>query len=90
MMAVVSTWWTWIVAAAILGIVEMLVPGFIALGFALGALAMAGLVALGVALPASLFMLLFAGLSLIAWIALRLLFKGPSGEVKTFDHDIND
>ena len=32
----------------------------------------------------------FGGLSLIAWIVLRALFRGPAGQIKTFERDIND
>jgi hypothetical protein len=35
-------------------------------------------------------LLVFSGLSLVAWLVLRRSFKGPKGQVKTFDHDIND
>ena len=34
-----TVWWVWLAIALILGIAEVLVPGFLFLGFALGALA---------------------------------------------------
>jgi len=87
----VSVWWVWLAAALILAIAEVVVPGFLFLGFALGAFAVSMLLlntGLTLSLPVLLF--LFAGLSLVAWIVLRMLFKVPRGQVKHFDHDIND
>ena len=37
-----TIWWAWLCVAILLGIVEVLVPGFIFLGFAIGALAARG------------------------------------------------
>ena len=39
-----ATWWVWVVAGFALGVVEVLVPGFIFLGFAIGAVIAAALV----------------------------------------------
>ena len=36
-----TLWWVWICAALVLGVIELLLPGSIFLGFAIGALAMA-------------------------------------------------
>ena len=91
METILTTWWVWLAAALVLGIVEMLIPGFIFLGFAIGAAAV-GIALLGplglLSIPAIL--LIFAVISLIAWLALRRYFSLPKGQVKTFDHDIND
>ncbi|MGX9350029.1 NfeD family protein [Shimia sp. W99] len=86
-----STWWVWLAFALVLAILEVLVPGFVFLGFAIAA-AIVGLMVLG---PASLLsipmlLLIFAALSLAAWLLLRRFFALPKGQVKTFDHDIND
>lgn len=91
MAGLVGIWWVWLAVAIALGVVEVLLPGFIFLGFALGALVMAAIVglvtpAIGVA-PA---MALFAGLSLLAWIALRLAFRRQSSGARRVMHDIND
>jgi membrane protein implicated in regulation of membrane protease activity len=87
-----ALWWVWCAGALILAILEVLVPGFVFLGFALGALACGILLAIlgsaGPGLPALLF--LFAGLSLVSWLLMRRYFALPSGQVKNFDHDIND
>ena len=88
---IATLWWVWLAAALVLAIAEVIVPGFLFLGFALGAFAVAMLLlntGLTLSLPVLLF--LFAGLSLVAWIVLRTLFKIPRGQVKRFDHDIND
>ncbi|SHG33999.1 NfeD family protein [Cognatishimia maritima] len=91
MAVLLTTWWVWLAAALGLGILEMLVPGFIFLGFAIGA-AVTGLALLGplklLSVPAIL--LLFAVISLIAWLILRRVFSLPKGNVKTFNHDINE
>ncbi|MGR3635672.1 MAG: NfeD family protein [Shimia sp.] len=87
----VTTWWAWLAAALIMAILEVLAPGFVFLGFAIGAAVM-GLMLLGPAqlMSIPMILLIFAALSLIAWLILRRAFALPSGQVKTFDHDIND
>lgn len=92
-----SAWWGWAAGALVLGILELAVPGYIFLGFAAGALALSALFGLGgplaVWLSGSLPLTLvtFAVLSLVAWFVMRRVFGLKSGgEVKTFDHDIND
>ncbi|TNJ42798.1 NfeD family protein [Phaeobacter sp. B1627] len=90
MTALWTVWWIWGALALLLGIVEVLLPGFIFLGFAIGAAGVAAMLLLTLApgLPAILF--LFAAFSLVAWLVLRRLFALPRGQVKTFDTDIND
>ena len=87
-----TTWWVWLAFALALGILELLLPGFIFLGFSIGALAVALLLLLDGGLVTGLpaLLLVFAILSLAAWLALRRIFGLPKGQVKTFDHDIND
>ncbi len=87
----VTLWWVWLCLALILGIAEILVPGFIFLGFAIGALAVSMLLLnTGLAPGLPLLLLIFAALSLAAWLALRHFFALPKGQVKTFKDDIND
>jgi membrane protein implicated in regulation of membrane protease activity len=85
-------WWVWCAAALILAILEVLAPGFVFLGFAFGALACSILLALlgsgTLGLPVLVF--LFAALSLVCWLLLRRFFALPTGQVKTFETDIND
>lgn len=83
------TWWAWLSAAAVLGILEVIIPAFVFLGFALGAVGTGILVAI-LALTASWALVAFAVLSLVAYIALRAFFGGHAGQVKRIDHDINE
>jgi inner membrane protein len=86
-----AVWWVWIVAGFALGVLEVLVPGFIFLGFAIGAVVTGILVGLGFA-PASLaaLILIFAVVSLVAWFVLRRTMGVRDGQVKVWDKDIND
>ncbi|MCP4820693.1 MAG: hypothetical protein GY883_15995 [Shimia sp.] len=86
-----TTWWVWLAAALVLAILEVLAPGFVFLGFAIGAAVM-GLMLLGLAQVFSvpMILLIFAALSLAAWLILRRIFALPTGQVKTFNRDIND
>lgn len=88
-------WWVWAVAGLVLGILEVVIPGFIFLGFASGAVAV-GLVLLIGGLfgwvPSALapLALLFALASLVAWVMLRRLLGVRKGQVRIWDRDIND
>ena len=89
--AIWSLWWVWMAAALALGILEVLVPGFVFLGFAIGAFAVSLiLLAPGLGLSLPVLLLIFAGLSLVAWLAMRKFFALPKGQVKFFKDDIND
>jgi membrane protein implicated in regulation of membrane protease activity len=86
-----GVWWVWIVAGFALGVLEVIVPGYIFLGFAVGAVLVGiavGLGLLGGNLPVLLFA--FALASLIAWLALRRTMGVREGQVKLWDRDIND
>ncbi len=91
MMALWQEWWIWMVTGAVLGILEVLIPGFILLGFAVGA-GITGLLLLFGILGGSLgpLVLVFGIASLIAWLALRQLVGVRHGQVKVWDRDIND
>jgi len=84
-------WWVWMSAALLLATLEVLVPGYVFLGFALGALGV-GLMLTVVAplgtIPVML--VIFAVLSLIAYLAMRRIFGLKTGSVKIWDRDIND
>lgn len=90
------TWWAWGALALLFAIAEMLLPGFVLLGFAIGAGIVSIILAFGGPLAALLtgsmpiMLLAFAVLSLLAWIGLRSGFGGRGAQVKTFDEDIND
>lgn len=86
-----ATWWAWVVAGFVLGILEVAVPGFIFLGFAIGAVVTGVLILVG-ALGANLpfLVLVFALASLAGWAVLRQMFGVRKGQVKIWDRDIND
>ena len=86
----VNIWWAWLAAALALGILEVLAPGFIFLGFAVGAVVMAVVVAIMPALSVPVALAVFAGLSLISWIVLRIAFKSQSSGARRVRNDIND
>jgi|APFEC2959095136_1045048.scaffolds.fasta_scaffold00103_56 membrane protein implicated in regulation of membrane protease activity len=89
-------WWVWGVAALALAILEVLAPGYLFLGFAIGAAATGILLLaggpfaawLGASLP--LLLLFFALCSLASWIALRRVLGVRKGQVKVWERDIND
>lgn len=89
-MQVWQEWWVWIAAGVVLAILEVVVSGYVLLGFAVGAvvtgvLTWAGL--LGTSL--SVMLLVFALASLGAWLVLRKVFGLPKDNVKIIHHDIN-
>jgi inner membrane protein len=86
-----TTWWVWIVGGFALGVLEVIIPGYIFLGFAIGAVftgALIGIGVLGSSLPVAI--LIFALASLAAWYALRALLGKHEGQVKIWDKDVND
>ena len=86
-----QAWWVWMAAGVILGILEVLAPAFVLLGFAIGAVLVGLLMLIGVlgqSLPITL--LVFAFASLISWIALRQLVGVRRGQIKIWDRDINE
>lgn len=86
-----GTWWAWVVLGFALGVLEVLVPGYIFLGFAVGAVVTGAVVGFGLA-PAGLpgLILIFAVASVIAWLALRKILGVREGQVKIWRKDIND
>lgn len=91
-----ALWWVWGAVAVGLAIGEILLPGFVLLGFALGAgvvalmLLVGGPLAVWLAGSWPVLLLVFAVASLISWLALRRWLGVYRGQVKTFDSDIND
>lgn len=86
-----TIWWVWVVAGLALAILEVLVPGFVFLGFALGAIVTGLLILLGLA-PGNVAVLalVWAVVSLSAWILLRRSVGVTKGQVKVWTEDIND
>lgn len=83
-------WWAWLSAALVLALIELMVPASVFLGFALGALAMTAVVGFGLISNTSALLAVFAALSLVAWIALKLVFKGQSSGARIVKRDINE
>lgn len=87
--------WVWLAGGLVLAILETVIPGYIFLGFGIGAaltgvaLIFAGLET-GFAQSLPLLILAFAVLSLFAWLGLRRALGVRAGQVKTFDRDINE
>jgi len=84
-------WWAWGLAAIILFALEVMVAGFVFLGFAVGAAIVALLLFLGwFGSNLAVLVLIFAVISLLAWFAMRQIFGIRKGQVKVWDKDIND
>jgi len=87
-------WGTWVVAAIVFAILEIFLPASVFLGFAIGAAVVAGLLALGgvafVGGTVPWMMVIFAAVSLIAWLVLRRVFALRKGQVKVWKTDINE
>lgn len=83
--------WFWIVVAALLGLMEVLLPGYVFLGIAI-ACGLTGLVLLaGVTAPSlPVLLLIVAVLSGVVWLILRRLMGVREGQVRIWDRDIND
>ena len=88
--SLVGTWWAWVVLGLALGVLEILAPGYIFLGFAIGAVLTGIIVALGIPAGVPALILVFAIASLIAWLILRRTMGVRQGQVKSWDRDIND
>lgn len=86
-----TIWWVWVVVGVALAILEVVIPGFVFLGFALGA-ALTGLLVLVGLAPGNvaLLALVFAVLSLGAWLVLRRSVGVTKSQVKLWKDDIND
>jgi membrane protein implicated in regulation of membrane protease activity len=86
-----TVWWVWVVAGFALGVLEVIVPGFIFVGFAIGAVVTGLLILVGlVGGNLSVLLLIFALVSLLAWLALRATIGVRKGQEKIWDRDIND
>lgn len=86
-------WWIWVLVGLGLAALEVAVPGFIFLGFAIGGI-VTGLLLLAFgplleAVPAVI-PLVFAAFSLVSWIALTRLFRRGRKGPRIWRRDIND
>ena len=91
-----TLWWVWMVAALGLAFLEVLISGWIFLGFAIGAAVTGLLFAVGGPIAGvlsgslPLTCVVFAICSLIAWIVLRRAVGVRKGQVKVWDTDVNE
>jgi len=86
-----SVWWVWVVCGFALAALEVVLPGYIFLGFAIGAVltgVLVGVGFLGGSMPGLI--LVFALASLAAWLVTRKLLGSHASQVKIWDKDIND
>ena len=90
MEALAATWWAWVILGFALGVLEIMVPGFIFLGFAIGAVLTGILVGIGIPAGVPALVLIFAVVSIAAWLVLRRTMGVREGQVKIWDRDIND
>tara|TARA_R110002020_G_scaffold95937_6_gene230026 strand:- start:13584 stop:13859 length:276 start_codon:yes stop_codon:yes gene_type:complete len=90
MEGLLQIWWVWLSAALVLALVELMVPASVFLGFALGALAMAGVVATGLVTHTPILLAVFAALSLVAWIVLKRIFRNQTTAARIVTRDINE
>jgi len=85
-----AVWWVWVVAAVALAVLEVLIPGFVFLGFAISAALVGVLVGFGLlGSNVPLLALVFAVMALVAWLILRRVVGVTEGQVKVWDKDIN-
>lgn len=86
-----TEWWVWMSGAVVLATLEVIVPGYIFLGFALGAAVMGLLILVGISAKGlALTLVIFALLSLASYLVMRKVFGLRNGQVKIWDTDIND
>jgi inner membrane protein len=88
--ALMGTWWAWVILGFALGVLEVLAPGFIFLGFAIGAVVTGVLVGIGIPAGPTALILIFAVVSVLAWLVLRRVVGVREGQVTIWDRDIND
>jgi membrane protein implicated in regulation of membrane protease activity len=83
-------WWVWLAISVTLGILEILLPVNVFLGFSGGAFGTAILVALGLDLGLGGTLLLFAVISGVGILVLRLSLGGHRGTARIVERDINE
>ncbi|MGI9250547.1 MAG: hypothetical protein ACR2PR_05060 [Pseudohongiellaceae bacterium] len=86
-----NTWWIWIGGGILLIILEIFVPAFWFLGFAIGALIIGLLLAIfGPFTSPAVTVLLFSMLSLIAWLVIRRVVGVRKGQLHVTETDVNE
>jgi len=91
-----DVWWVWVAAGIALAILELFAPGYIFLGFAVGAVVVGIMLAIGGQISAVLVgslsakLLVLALASLVAWLVMRRVAGERKGQKKVWDTDINE
>ena len=83
-------WWVWVAVAIVLGVLEVLAPVFVFLGFSAGAMGTALLVGLGLDTGIGGTLLIFAVLSAGAYALLRMWLGTHKGNARIVERDINE
>ena len=83
--------WVWVAGGIVLGFLEMLLPGFVLLGFALGAVLVGLILWTGlIALSLPMMLLIAALVAAATWFIARRLAGVRAGQTRIWDRDINE
>ncbi|MEL6683172.1 MAG: hypothetical protein AAFQ09_11080 [Pseudomonadota bacterium] len=86
-----TEWWVWMSGALILATLEVLIPGYIFLGFAIGAAVVGLMILFGISANGlALTLVIFSVLSLISYLIMRKAFGLKTGQVKVWETDVNE
>lgn len=88
-----TSWLFWSIAGALLLVIEVLMPTFLALGFGIGAWIVSALIFFAVPsgmVSAPMVLLIWAVLSALSWIILRNVFRNRYSGNKASKGDINE
>lgn len=83
-------WWVWMAVAVALLALEIVAPAFVFLGFSIGAGVVGLWLLVGYTVGWHWLVLVFALVSLLAWVALRQMLGVRKGQIKHWDRDINE
>ncbi len=86
----IQLWWVWLAAAVVLLVLEVLSPGYVFLGFAIGAAVVGLLLLLGLSTGWPTLLLIFAVVAAIGWALLRRFMGVRKGQTKIWTRDINE
>ena len=91
MMQLWQEWWVWIAAGLVLAMLEVLVSGYVLLGFAGGSIVTGGLIWIGfLGGRIGTTVLIMALASLACWWLLTRIFGSPRDGQTIIKHDINE
>ncbi|KFI28777.1 NfeD family protein [Paenirhodobacter enshiensis] len=82
--------WIWITAGVVLAFLELLLPGFYLLGFAIGAVATGALIWAGLIGSVPVALLALAVIAILAWVVLRRALGIRRGQTRIWHRDINE